>query len=101
MHSHMGLRAITAPEQFFHLRGFGVGFTQGNISIHQDVHLYGVVVAYTTCPQVVGLHNSWQGCHQLQDLVFNSIRQRLLHQVTYTTTQQVNGNLYDKGTHND
>ena len=84
MYGYVGFLAIVVAQQILHLRGLIVGLAQTDVAVHQDMQFDGIVITYPSCSQVVGLHQSWQRCHQLQYLLLDGIRQRLLHQITYS-----------------
>ena len=42
----MRLVTILFPQEFLHFGCLVVGFPQGDVTIHQDMHLYGIMIAY-------------------------------------------------------
>ena len=46
MNHHMGVVAVLLPQQILHFGGLVVGFPQGDVTIHQDMHLDGIMIAY-------------------------------------------------------
>ena len=84
MYGYVGFLAIVVAQQILHLRGLVMGLAQTDIAIHQDMQFNGIMITYPSCSQVVRFHQSRQGCHQLQYLLLDGIRQRLFHQIAYS-----------------
>lgn len=97
----MGLFAVSMYETFFHLGGFVMCLEKRYVTIHQDVQLNGIMVADATSPQVVRfLDTIYRPC-QLQDFLFYLVRKRLLGEVPYPASQQIEGNFGNKDAHDD
>ena len=101
MHDDVRPVAVVLSEQILHLRGPVVSLMQGDVAVHEDVELDGIVVTDASGAQVVGLHDIWHGGCQSQDLRFHLVGQGLLHEVADAAAEEVDGDFHDEETHDD
>ena len=58
MHSYVGILAVMLPQQILHLGCFVMRLAKRDVSVHQDVKLYGIVIADTPGMEVMRFLNS-------------------------------------------
>ena len=73
MHDDVGFSAVVFLEQFLHFRSFVVSLAQGDVAVHEDVQLDGVVIADATGAQIVRQGDTIDRASETQHLRFHLV----------------------------